>query len=118
VNDGIQYAKGPMTEYASAPDDPASFNIDNPPVLPEFELAVFDEGGDGAALEIGVMKAPSILRHASPALLYGLAIMTLDQQGTIKAMVDTLLADGPINEIDATNRITLLLEQDANVEPV
>lgn len=107
-----------MTASASSPSDPSSPTPVDIPLKPEFSLSVFDDGADGAGLEISILSHPSVKRHASPGLLYGLAIMTLDQQGTINAMVETLLAAGPISEVDASNRITLLLKQDANVEPV
>jgi len=48
-------------------------------------------------------------------LLYGLALLVLDKEGTVASAIDRLLEDGPINEIDATNRITLLLQEDGNV---
>jgi hypothetical protein len=90
---------------------------ENLPVLPEFQLLAFDAGSGDVELQIGTPVHPSISRPASQALLYGLAILMLDQMGVLSRMIDEeLLADGPINEIDAVNRITLLLNQDANVQ--
>lgn len=90
---------------------------DDRSVFPEFRIAVFNHPFE-VGLEVGMLEQPAITRHASPALLYGLAIMTLEQQGVIDAEINRLLHAGPINEIDACNRITLLLTQDANVDPV
>lgn len=100
---------------------PASADPSDPPedlpVLPEFQLLAFDDGEGDVSLEIGTPLHPSIARHASQALLYGLAILVLDQMGVLGNTIDNLLAAGPISEIDAVNRISLLLNQDANVQP-
>lgn len=81
------------------------------PSLATFKLAAFDIGEDGeedVEIVTSVPSEPSIRRPVSLALLYGLAILTLDHDGTIERRVDELLADGAISEIDAVNRIALL----------
>lgn len=85
--------------------------------MPAFILSVFDNGADDIELAINIPEEPQLDRHASLALLYGLAILTLDRQGTLNAMIDQFLIEGPINEIDATNRITLLMMKETNDLP-
>lgn len=86
-------------------------------LAPEFALSAWI-GDDGDRGEINILvhtrQDAAIERHASMALLYGLAILALDQQGTIQATIDQMLAAGPINEIEAVNRINFLLKEDAN----
>jgi hypothetical protein len=74
------------------------------PALQSFALKAFDIGEDGEEdvdlLDLG----PAEPEHQPPRLprpAYGLAIMTLDQDGTIQRRMDQLLAAGPINEVDA-----------------
>ena len=55
---------------------------------------------------------------APQGTLYGLAIMVLEQQGTIAATIDRLLANGPISAASAYEMINLLMEPDANDQPV
>lgn len=89
--------------------------------VPHFSLAAFiGDDGDRSAVNILVGEAfrPDVKKHASAALLYGLAILTLDAQGVIAAEVDRLMDAGPISEVDAINRISLLLKDSQNVEPV
>ncbi len=84
--------------------------------LPAFILSAFNDNEDGdVTLQVHLPEDPSIRRHASMGLLYGLALLVLDKEGTVASAIDRLLEDGPINEIDATNRITLLLQEDGNV---
>lgn len=80
---------------------------------PQFAFSLFVPGdGDRGAVDMTLHTLkPDIRRHASMALLYGLALMTLDQQGVIAETIDALLKDGPINEVDACNRISLLMDQ-------
>jgi hypothetical protein len=85
------------------------------PSLQTFRLTAFDMGEDGeedVELVVDTPSDPSRHRHASLALLYGLAIMTLDQDGTIERRMDELLQAGAINEIDAINKINFLLMKD------
>jgi hypothetical protein len=88
------------------------------PADPHFHLIAIDseddDGEEDVDLLIRIPEAPNINLHASLALTYGLAIMTLDQDGTIKRRIDELLAAGPINEVDACNQINLLLLKEAN----
>lgn len=88
---------------------------------PEFALSTWlGEGEDRAGVDIIVhTKAkPTPLHHASQALLYGLAILSLDKRGIIADEIEALLKDGPINEQQAVEHINLLLTEDANHEPV
>lgn len=87
------------------------------PALRTFTLQAFDVGNDGeedVELIVTVPEVPSILRHTSLALLYGLAILSLDQDGTLQRRMDELLEAGPISEIDACNRINLLILKEEN----
>ncbi|AFU86594.1 hypothetical protein D869_gp320 [Caulobacter phage CcrRogue] len=86
---------------------------------PQFSLAAYvPADGDRGEVDLIIHQTvPSIRRHASQALLYGLAIMTLDQQGVIADTIDALLAAGPINEVDAVNRIALLMQQESHDLP-
>jgi hypothetical protein len=87
------------------------------PALQSFALKAFDIGEDGeedVELILDLPVAPSINRHASLALLYGLAIMMLDQDGSIQRRMDQILDQGAISEIDAVNHIQLLLLKDEN----
>ena len=86
-------------------------------IVPAFALSAFNDGEGEVTLLVHVPEDPSIKRHASMGLLYGLAIMVLDKEGALGDTVELLLRDGPINEIDACNRITLLLGSDANDLP-
>lgn len=56
-----------------------------------------------------VQGRPSVERHASKALLYAVAMSQLIQNGVLDQIVDALLVDGPISEIDATNRLSTTL---------
>lgn len=48
-------------------------------------------------------------QHASTALLYGLAILTLDKAGVIEKLIEKMLEDGPIGEREAIRRIEVLI---------
>ncbi|AFU87633.1 hypothetical protein CcrKarma_gp116 [Caulobacter virus Karma] len=89
-------------------------------LAPEFSLSAFvPASGDRAEADLIIHHTtPSVRRHASQALLYGLAIMTLDQQGVIADTIDALLKAGPISEVDAVNRITLLMQQESHDLPL
>lgn len=106
---------GDLTMTAATPDFPPPPAED--PALRQFRLSAFDIGDDGeedVELVVDLPTRPSIRKHASLAGLYLLAIMTLDQDGTIADRIDQLLADTPINEVDCCNRIALLVQGDAN----
>lgn len=83
-------------------------------LAPEFSLSVFsieDEPGE-VEIIIHTKPSPKVTRHASQALLYGLAIMHLDKKGVIAATINDLLAKGPISEVDAANVIACLLQEE------
>lgn len=88
------------------------------PRPPDFQLIAIDtedgEGNEEVELLVSTPSNPNIRAHASLGLLYGLAIMTLDQDGTLEKRMTDLLDAGPINEVDAVNRINLLLLKEAN----
>lgn len=80
--------------------------------LRQYTLKVFDIGQDDDAdveLIIDLPERPDIRKHVSLAGLYLLAIMSLDADGVIADRMDELLAQGSINEVDASNRIQHLL---------
>lgn len=80
--------------------------------LRQYTLKAFDIGEDDDAdveLVIDLPDRPDIRKHVSLAGLYMLAIMTLDAEGVIADRMDSLLASGSINEVDAANRIQQLL---------
>jgi hypothetical protein len=82
--------------------------------LPSFALSVFADE-DGVSLTTHLPQNPTVRRYANQGLLYGLAILTLDRDGVIEKTMERLEEAGPINEVDAHNRITTLLAEDANV---
>jgi len=84
---------------------------------PPFHLTALD-GEDDLELIVATPTKPNIRKQASMALLFGLAVMTLDQDGTIEKRMHELLDKGDINEVDAVNRINLLLMKDGNVQRV
>lgn len=83
-------------------------------LAPEFSLSLFVNEDDEAQVDmlIHTKPGPRVTRHASQALLYGLAIMHLDEQGVISATIDKLLDRGPISEVDASNVIACLMQED------
>jgi hypothetical protein len=81
---------------------------------PEFALSTWGaEGGEEVEILVHVPDHPSEHHPASLALLYGLAILVLDQNGTLSRTIDTLTED-PISEAEACRRIDFLLKKDAN----
>lgn len=85
---------------------------------PHFHLTVLDTEDDDGNAEVDLLvstpSSPDIRAHASLGLLYGLALMTLDQDGTIERRMNQLLEAGPVSEVDAVNNINLLLLKEAN----
>lgn len=61
--------------------------------------------GEDIAVDARIMERPSVRRHASKSMLYTIAIQQLVLNGTLDAIVDSLLADGPINAVDAANTL-------------
>lgn len=100
---------------ATALQDPDPFP------LREYSLRAFDigeEGEEDVELVIHTPQNPDVRSFVSLAGLYMLAVMTLDQDGTVQRRMESLLDAGPINEVDAINRINLLLLKDANDQRV
>lgn len=85
-----------------------SIEEDADPALPRFSLTAYDELDGNVQIITTTPSKPDIRKPASLALLFGLAILTLDADGTIEARMDALLARGMINEVDAVNRIAQL----------
>lgn len=104
----------PTPQIPEHPNRPAGDGV------PEFALSAWIADGDRGEVELIVHTTtePSQDRHASLALLYGLAIMSLDQQGVIAAEIDKLLAPGPMAESTACQNITLLIQQEENAQPI
>ena len=76
--------------------------------LARFSLTVFDEREGDVQILTTTPTKPNIRHPASMALLYGLAILTLDADGVVERRMNELLDAGPINEVDACNRIAKL----------
>lgn len=85
-----------------------SIEEDADPALPRFSLTAYDELDGNVQIITTTPSKPDIRKPASLALLFGLAILTLDADGTIEARMEALLAPGMINEVDAVNRIAQL----------
>lgn len=78
-------------------------------VVPEFTLMVFDNNEENVDITVSIPQTPSITKHASLGLMYGLAWLLLEREGLVEKRVDYLLENGPMSEIDAVNNINLLL---------
>lgn len=85
-------------------------------LVPSFALSVFADQ-EGVSLVTHLPQNPTVRKYANQGLLYGLAVLTLDREGVIEQTMERLEALGPINEVDAHNRITALIAEDANVLP-
>lgn len=101
------------------PDDAALIGSDD--FGPDFGLSAWiSEGGEdreGVDLSVHVLANPDPDKPASHALLYGVAIMILDQTGVIARTIEEYLRDGPVTETAAVRAINLLIQQDANDQP-
>lgn len=88
-------------------------------LAPEFSLSAWIGENDPDVVDIlvHVSNAPSAAKPASSALLYGLAILTLDKQDVISAQIDALCKDGVPSEASVIDSINLLLKADANDQP-
>lgn len=89
------------------------------PLTPQFAMNVFDEPNFQVDRTVSLPSNPDD-RPASLSLLYGLAIMTLDQDGTIqKRMLEILRANNDnITQAQACDSIKLLLMEDLNDQVV
>lgn len=104
-----------MTPVIPDPTDPSN---DAPP---EFAFSAWNgEAGerDEVRLFVHTTSTPSEEKHASLGLLYGLALMALDQQGAIASAIDALLADGPVSEAQAVEHINFLMQEDYNATAI
>ena len=91
-----------------------TFDYD-PDLLRSYSLTAFDVGSadeGGVELNIQLPGQPDIRKHVSLAGLYMLAIMELDQDGTIAERMDAIMDRGPVNEVDACNAIQLAIDTD------
>lgn len=93
-----------------APDTEIEEDAD--PALPRFSLTAYDDLDGNVQITTTVPSKPNIRKPVSLALLFGLAILTLDDDGTIEARMEALLAKGMLNEVDAVNRIAQLTTKD------
>jgi hypothetical protein len=98
--------------------DESLYLEDEDEIAPDFALSVFkaNEGRDASDVElmIHVLEYPSSTTPASLALLYGLAILSLDRAGVIHKTIDRLTTDGLPSEAAAVRMINYLMEGDEN----
>lgn len=83
-----------------------------------FALSTFiepDDGGGGVGLTINVPLDVTETSPAPNALLYGLAILMLEQLGKIDEMMLAICEDGIPSEAEASRQIELLMQGQANV---
>lgn len=81
--------------------------------LTAFDIGVADQGD--VELNVQLPSDPNIRKHVSLAGLYLMAIMSLDQDGTIAARMDEIMEKGPVSEIDACNFIQTAIDTDYSV---
>lgn len=84
---------------------------------PSFALATFiehDDGGGGVNLSVTISEPDATDAPAPNALLYGLAILMLNQSGAIDEMMNAICADGAPTKAEAIRQIQFLLQDDAN----
>lgn len=91
----------------------------DPDLLRSYSLTAFDVGvgaeseeDEGVELNVQLPSNPDIRKHVSLAGLYLVAIMSLDQDGTIANRMDELMQRGAINEVDACNFIQTAIDTD------
>jgi len=88
-------------------------------LAPDFALSAWKpEDGDDIDLVIHVPENPSATKLASLPLIYGLAVMTLEQQGVIARQMNLLQIAGPVTEAAACEAIALILQEETNDQPV
>lgn len=89
-------------------------------VYPDFALSCWPMAGDPDQVEVAISipVEPSASKPASAALIHGLAIMVLDQQGVIGDVAEKMFPNGLPSEAQACTMINLLLEPEANSQLV
>lgn len=110
----------PLDAYLAAaingPDAPEVPDLEVRTDAPEFSFSTWvAQNGDRSLSDFYVQTKQELdpARHASNALLCGLAILTLDKAGVVEKLIDKMLEDGPISEAEAVRRIEVLI---SNVE--
>lgn len=85
-------------------------------VNPDFAISLWPLRGERDEVEVAVSipTSPATDKVASAALLHGLGIMVLDQQGIIGRTLEKMFPDGLPSEAQACTMIHLLLENEAN----
>lgn len=99
---------------------PASIKDTHPNDPPDFALLLWQKKDDPDEFDtiVQVPLIPSPDKPASAALLTGLAVLVLSQQGLVEATVKQLVDGGPISETRAIEMAELLLRRDDNDLPV
>lgn len=83
-------------------------------MVPQFSMTVYDEPDFQVDRTIA-LPTDTDDRPASMALIYGLAVMTLDQDGTIqKRMLELIQSNAQITQKAACESIQLLLMEEQN----
>ncbi len=87
---------------------------------PDFALLIYptDDQDQDVDLAIRVKADVSADRPASAALLHGLAILVLDQQGDIAATIAKMFPGQRPSELEVSNFIDLVIKEDLNDQPV
>ena len=100
----------PDIQIAARASDPSLL------VPPDFSLSFWPLEGDRDEVEVSVhvKTNPSHERVASAALIHGIAVMALDQQGQIGEMAAEMFPNGLPSEAEAVALIELLMKEDAN----
>lgn len=81
--------------------------------LTAFDIGIADEGD--VELTVQLPSGPDIRKHVSLAGLYMMAIMSLDQDGSIAARMDEIMEKGAVSEVDACNFIQTAIDTDYSV---
>ncbi len=100
-----------LPDYVPEPEgDP----YDEIEMVPQFSMTVFDEPDFKVDRTIA-LPTHTDERPASMSLIYGLAVMTLDQDGTIqRRMLELIQANSEITQKAACESIQLLLMEEHN----
>jgi len=83
-------------------------------IIPQFSLTVYDQPGRQVELQVALPTNPDD-RDAPMALIYGMALLSLDQDGTIQnRMLDLIKVNPTITQKAACDNIRLLLMESLN----
>ena len=84
---------------------------------PEFALLAYideDDGGGAIDLDVKIRQNPSETEEASNALLFGLAVLMLNQSGAIDDVMHDICVDGAPTEAEVARQIELLMMDDGD----